>query len=518
MTRLLHPEWLAGLLALTLATGLALGLARWRARRRQTRLGVAAPAVASARDLALVVATLALCLALLGPRLGERSASEPARGVDVVFLVDVSRSMDARDVPPSRLARARRAAESLLARLDPGDRAALAAFGERGVLLTPLTPDRETLAELLSALDSDLVHPAGSNLGAGVEAALEAFEAGSERPGVVFVLSDGEDPEARRELGAAAARRAGVRVVTAALGTEAGASVPDRGAPLLDASGETVVTRRRAERLARLADATGGELLRGDAWGVLDWDRAIAAIRRETGGLAGADAPRQLPAVAVLPFAGAAFVLLWIEVWPAAGARARWRRTAALALAACLGLGSGPAPDAELRELEAGLAARPREPRALIRLGVARLSRGDPAGARRAFAGAAAYARDPALAALAYYDLGVAWLESGEPAAARDAFLDALALAPGDARARFNLELALAGLAERPPATAEPEPAPPPPPSEASAAAAPQPPPPEAPSEAQRRRLLERVLDDPARALAQATGPGPRREVAEPVW
>ncbi len=516
MTRLLHPEWLAAVLALTLATGLALDLARWRARRRQTRLGVAGPTAPAERDLALLVATAALGMALLGPRLGEPSATQPVRGVDVVFLVDVSRSMDARDVPPSRLVRARRAVESLLERLHPGDRAALAAFGERGVLLTPLTPDRDALAELLSALDTDLIHPAGSNLGAGVEAALEAFEAGGERPGVVFVLSDGEDPEARRELGAAAARRAGVRVVAAALGTEAGAGVPDRGAPLREASGRTVVTRRRAERLARLADATAGEILRADAWGALDWGRALAAIRREGGGAAGGEATLRLPAVSVLPFAGAAFALLLIEVWPPAGGRARRRRTAALALVACLGLGSGPAPDAELRQLEAGVAARPHEPRALLRLGVARLAREDAAGARRAFAAAAAYARDPALAALAYYDLGVAWLESGDPAAARDAFLDALALAPDDARARFNLELAVARLAERPPAAAKPAPRLPRP--EASAAAEPQRPMPEVPSDAQRQRLLERVVDDPARALAQATGPSPRRGAAEPVW
>ena len=114
--------------------------------------------------------------------------------------------------------------EELLARLEYADRAALVAFSARGVLLTPLTPDRAALLELLSALDTEMLRPASSNLGSGVRAALEAFESGAERPRVVFVLSDGEDPERRRDLGAAEASRARVRVLTAIIGQQAGGS------------------------------------------------------------------------------------------------------------------------------------------------------------------------------------------------------------------------------------------------------------------------------------------------------
>ena len=251
--------------------------------------------------------------ALLGPRLGEKVVRVPASGVDLVLLLDVSRSMDARDVPPSRLARAQRAAEELLARLAPGDRAALAAFAGRGVLLTPLTPDREALVELLGALDSGLLEPPSSNLGEGVRAALAAFEAGSERPRVLFVLSDGEDPERRTEIGVADALRAEVRVLTAALGTETGAAVPNRGAALRDESGALVISRRRAERLARLAAASGGEAYRGDAWGAFDFDAAAAAIRRDAGAARGQPVERRVRAVQVLPLAALAFALLAAE-------------------------------------------------------------------------------------------------------------------------------------------------------------------------------------------------------------
>ena len=231
--RLAHPEWWTPALLLLLGAAAALAGARLLARGRRRRLGTLGnPAPAGlplASDVALIVALACVVTALLGPRLGEKVVRVPASGVDLVLLLDVSRSMDARDVPPSRLARAQRAAEELLARLAPGDRAALAAFAGRGVLLTPLTPDREALVELLGALDSGLLEPPSSNLGEGVRAALAAFEAGSERPRVLFVLSDGEDPERRTEIGVADALRTEVRVLTAALGTETGAAVPDRG-------------------------------------------------------------------------------------------------------------------------------------------------------------------------------------------------------------------------------------------------------------------------------------------------
>src|SRR5262249_22622648 len=244
---LAHPEWAAPV-ALGVALAAACVIASWLAARRRV-LGLLGTARAVgwrrlARDLALVVALAALGLAWLGPRAGFRTVLAPGSGVDVVLLLDVSRSMDATDVAPSRLTRARELAASLLERLAPEDRAALAAFAGRGVLLTPLTHDTDALSDLLPALDGELLQMRGSDLGAGISAALYAFEGEGDRPRVVVVLSDGEDPVAGRALGHDAARRAGARIVALALGSEAGATVPDSGVPLLDTAGRAVVSRR----------------------------------------------------------------------------------------------------------------------------------------------------------------------------------------------------------------------------------------------------------------------------------
>ena len=538
-----HPEWLPALVAIVAVAVLAVALARRAARHRQhSLLGPVSRARGRdrTRDAVLLVGLGAIGLALLGPRIGERTVRVPSTGVDVVFLVDVSRSMDARDVPPSRLERAKRGAEELLARLAPGDRAALAAFGSRGILLAPLTPDRGALLEFLSALDTRLLHPAGSNLGDGIRAALSAFSGANDRPRIVFVLSDGEDPERQGSLGATEAARAGVRVLAAALGSDLGADVPDHDVSLRDGAGRIVRSRRDVGRLGRLAQATGGEVFPGDAWGSFDFENAAASLRRDASAAPGFLVTRRVRAPRVFPLAAAAFGLLLGEALP------RPRRPRALAPGVALAtpllilllLGAAPAapPGAgAIGPIEARLRTSPGDPRLLVKLGLARFERGENAAAARAFAGAAVVAADPGVAAIAYYDLGVTALAQGDLETARDAFFDALALAPGDREARFNLEWTLAGLAARPPASPPPESTPltseaegpaakrPPAPTEArpTSAAAPaglpvdEPP----PSEAERARWLSRVDDDPTRSIRSAARrEGRDRRRTGPAW
>ncbi len=546
-----HPEWARALGLLVAAAILALGAARAVARRRRhTLMGPEfRPAPSLPGDTLLALALVAIAVALLGLRWGEQSTRVLARGVDVVFLLDVSRSMDASDVPPSRLARAQRGVAELLARLEPQDRAALAVFGSRGALLTPLTPDRAALLEFTSSVDTDLIHPAGSHLASGLSESLQAFARGSDRSRVIFVLSDGERPQRGGRADAAELVRAQVRVLAAALGTDVGATVPDHGVPLRDAAGRIVHTRRDAQRLAHLADATDGQLFLGDAWGVFDFDAAASAIRRDAVGTHGEWVERRVAAVRVAPFAAVAFVLLCLEGLPA---RQRvWRvltrlrrgrdRRAAFALAALLAsipMASIPmgAPDASARErmqiaaLEARLLASPRNPRLLVQLGRARFENGERDAAARAFTAAALLASDPQLASLAYYDLGVTLIASGDLASARDAFFDALALDPDDRHARFNLEWTLRALEVQSP----PQPAMPSPPRSpergpdpkqreesprASDSQLPGDTPGPVPDAATRARLLSRVPDDPARSLRSAAQPaGDERPRAGPVW
>jgi Ca-activated chloride channel family protein len=438
---------LAVVFGLTLA---ALAVARTVARGRRRRLfgsDRAHPGRRLTSDTGLMLAWFAIAVALAAPRIGERTLRIPARGVDVVFLLDVSRSMAARDVAPSRLDRAQRAVEEIIGRLAPGDRVALAVFASRGLLLAPLTPDHAAVVELAGATDVALMQPAGSKLGAGVATAVTAFESGSERPRVLVVLSDGEDPRRREAVGIATATSAAARAVTIALGTETGSFVPDGPRPLVDEVGETVRSHRDRDRLARLAEETGGRAFDGDAFGRIDFAAAAAEVRRDLG-VEDGFVEYEVAAVRTAPFAALAFSLLLLEGLARPRRTARVRRdrprrvlriAGGVALAVVLASGadsSDPASD----EASERLRANPRDARAQVELGLAHLAANRVDAAVRAFEAATVYSGESPLGAVAWFDLGVARLARDDVEAARAAFLRALEIDPDDDQARFNLE------------------------------------------------------------------------------
>jgi Ca-activated chloride channel family protein len=488
-----HPGWALPLLAAWAALAL-LALAAWlRARVRLARLGAGGQPAGGAHDAALCAALLAIVLALVGPQLGTRSVAVPADGVDLVVLIDLSRSMDATDAAPSRLARAREAARDVLLGLAPGDRAALAVHAGHGALLTPLTHDAGALVELLPALDSEWMADRGSRLWAGLEASLAAFEPDSLRPRVVLALGDGERAQLAPEEAVETLAQAQVRLVAGAIGSEGGAVLMGPAGPLLDWSGRTVVSRRETAGFERFAAANGGAVLVSDEWGALDAEALLAASRRGLRPGPGGTIVRELPAThSALPTA-LAFALLLAELLAGErgglGARFVPGRRGALAAVALLALGAG-SPD--LAALEARVARAPEDVRALIALGVARAEAGDPAEAAHALAAAAVRAREPAEIALASYDLGVALIELGDFAGARDAFFDALAYAPDDRQAKFNLEWTLRALEAQAP-----------------------PPPPETPQPSQ-RPPAESEPEADAESDADAPGPVPETSEAEP--
>jgi Ca-activated chloride channel homolog len=467
-----RPEWALPLALAWLAVAAALALAWRRAtRRRAWLLGRHAPPDAVRRgDRWLLLALAALGLALVGPRLGDRVVRLPASGLDLVVLIDVSLSMDARDVPPSRIARAREAARQALRALEPGDRAALAVFAGHGALLTPLTPDVNALLELVPAIDTELMTSQASQVGAGLRAALRAFDVASARPRVILLLADGEHADRAPEEVVREVARADVRIVAVAIGSDEGAPVPHRGGVLRDPVGFEVLSRRGVAALARFTRASGGALLEADRWGAVAPGALTRGVRAGVQPGADGSVERRVAVTRYGPLALLALTILLLEAAPltrphrappwllrlvpqGARRRAGMRRAGLGALLAlALGASGGGQPDAdplaELARLEAAVRAHPDDAAALLRLGHARATLGALDEAERAFFAAAARSREPRLTALAYYDLGVAALERGDLDAARDAFFDALAVDPSDTIAKFNLEWTLRMLDE----------------------------------------------------------------------
>jgi Ca-activated chloride channel family protein len=189
-------------------------------------------------------------------------------GLDLVVCLDVSRSMLARDVPPSRLLRARQELLAL-ARRARGDRLALVAFAGEARLVVPLTQDLDSFAELAVQADPLSVRKGGTDLGAALDAALQAFPAGSRGPEAVVLVTDGEDLAGGGRRAAGRCRERGVPVHCVGFGSPLGSKIAlagDEGESYLkDRAGREVVSALDAPGLRAIAAATGGEVVDGGA-------------------------------------------------------------------------------------------------------------------------------------------------------------------------------------------------------------------------------------------------------------
>jgi len=392
------------------------------------------------------LAWLLVVIAASGPYLPQVDDTARRAGADIAVVIDISPSMGANDVEPTRLKRAVLELRDLVRRLE-NDRVALVAYSAYAYRVLPLTHDLGLLAYYADALSPDLTRRHGSNLAQALEYAGQALGDDRARGRAVVVLSDGETEDRAGALAAAERlTRRGIPVFALGIGSPAGAPVPDAGGFLRTADGIAISRPDRA-LLAELARRSGGEyaVARPDDG---DWNRlagGLDGLRRgmTTTGPGGAGYP-------VYPWLlAAAFVLLlWSGV----------RRQAAVPLALCIVAGAGLLP-------QTGQAAPWREQSAYDAL-----KTGDNAAAARqygeldsfagwlgrgaayyreqrweqaltAFTAAAEHAGSADERASALYNQGTTLARLGRVAEAERVLQQSLMLRPNHARTQLNLNL-----------------------------------------------------------------------------
>ncbi len=251
--------------------------AAWAARGLWDRLLAGYRPRRLAASVALVtLAVLAVATALARPRWGTATTEVERHGVDVVFVVDTSLSMNARDVLPSRLF----VAETLVRRLAqamPNNRVALVQAEGEGQVMAPLTLDGGVVDLLLDSLAPGSLAVPGTELAPALEAALRLFDPSGREHRTLVLLSDGEDHGGNLGPVLDRLRREGVPVHALGVGTPQGAPIPLPGAPedrgggpayKRDGDGDVVISHLDEEVLERVADATGGVYLRATSPGV----------------------------------------------------------------------------------------------------------------------------------------------------------------------------------------------------------------------------------------------------------
>lgn len=226
-------------------------------------------------------------LALAGFTWGSRPVQHTREGLDVALVLDVSRSMLADDVRPSRLGRASVAIQGLLGEL-PGSRFSLVVFKGAAVKLVPMTEDTTAIEAVLASVGPAMISSPGTDVAAGIDAALGSFPAGSDRNRIILLFSDGEFLERSPLRVAAEAGGKGIPVLSIAAGTRAGSQIElADGGKVRDVEGRLVVSKVDLDSLEEISSLSGGRLfLLADAdilTQLLSEVRSFDTVRREQG-------------------------------------------------------------------------------------------------------------------------------------------------------------------------------------------------------------------------------------------
>ncbi|MDY5696974.1 MAG: VWA domain-containing protein [Victivallales bacterium] len=238
------------------------------------------------RFVLLCLAVLCLVAAAARPSWGVQIQELNGQGRDLLFVFDVSRSMLAKDVQPSRLAHAKWLVKELV-KLNPGDRFGLIAFAGKGFLECPLTTDRTSFELSLDELSTDSIPLGGTNIQEALAAALQAFKAAETSHRAVILVTDGDELEGNsgKAVDEIVARK--IPLFIAGIGDPSQPSiiqVPDgRGGvkTLTDANGNVVNSPLNEKQLGELAKRTGGIYVRSTAG-----DSGLGALEKRIRALA----------------------------------------------------------------------------------------------------------------------------------------------------------------------------------------------------------------------------------------
>ena len=212
------------------------------------------------------LALVAFILGIANPQIGSKTEEGKRQGIDLMIALDISNSMNAEDLSPNRLERAKRSLKELLTYLK-SDRIGIVVFAGEAFVQLPITTDYSAAKLFLDNIQPDLIATQGTDIGNAIGLCLKSFDFDSPTSKAIIVISDGENHEEQSISMAEEAASKGVVVHSIGMGSVEGAPIPlySRGQQLgfkKNQEGNTVVTKLNEEMLAELASVTGGIFIR----------------------------------------------------------------------------------------------------------------------------------------------------------------------------------------------------------------------------------------------------------------
>mgnify|MGYP005993051859 CR=1 FL=1 len=216
----------------------------------------------------LLVGISFLVISLVNPKMGTKLKTVKREGVDVVFALDVSKSMLAEDIAPNRLEKAKQIITKIIAKLG-SDRVGVIIYAGNSYPLLPITTDHAAANMFLQNANPDMVSSQGTDINGALELAKTYYNNDEQTNRFLIIISDGEDHQEETKQVAQTLANDGVKIYTIGVGTENGGPIPMRlnGSMIgykKDRKGETVITKRKPEVLQGIANAADGKYIDGN--------------------------------------------------------------------------------------------------------------------------------------------------------------------------------------------------------------------------------------------------------------
>jgi len=220
--------------------------------------------------LKLVVLSLAfasLAIALVNPKIGTKLETVKREGVDIVFAIDVSKSMLAEDIAPNRLEKAKQLVTQIINNL-ASDRVGIIAYAGKAFPQLPITTDYAAAKMFLQNMNTDMLSSQGTAINEAIKLAKTYYDDEEQTNRVLIIISDGEDHSDEAASVAEEANEEGIRIFTIGVGDVKGGPIPEKRNGIVlnykkDNNGETVITRLNEEILKSIASKANGVYING---------------------------------------------------------------------------------------------------------------------------------------------------------------------------------------------------------------------------------------------------------------
>lgn len=210
-----------------------------------------------------------LIIGLVNPKIGTKLETVKREGIDIIFAIDVSKSMLAEDVAPNRLEKSKQVVSQIINQL-ANDRIGIIAYSGSAFPVLPITTDYGVAKMFLQSMNPGIVSSQGTSIDEAINLASTFIDKKDKTNKLLIILSDGEDHSDNAENAAEEAKKLGIKIITIGIGTEKGGPIPLKRNGVVesfqrDRNNEVVITKRNSEVLKAIAKATNGGYADGNS-------------------------------------------------------------------------------------------------------------------------------------------------------------------------------------------------------------------------------------------------------------